>query len=420
MNPYIQSLRLRTLPLSISGIILGTGLAGFQNGLVFALALCTTLCLQILSNLCNELGDALKGTDTDQQGREAYGLQAGTITVQQMKTMIMLFIGLSMVFGTALVWTAFGTLFSEPSWVFLGLGALAIVGAIKYTLGKHSYGYIGLGDIGVFLFFGLLSTVGGYYLQTQTITAEIIWLGAAIGLPCVGVLNLNNIRDMSHDIEHGKRTFASLLGPVGARIYHTLLLVGCLAIFVCFGHWWTLAILPVWAWHLYYLYTHTERLDRHMPILMFTTLAVAVLALLPADFNRPSKVEQYKAEKHIQDSIRLEEQVRSLAYYESELERLMPVADSLIALFHYEKNDKYQDHGNYVVTGKNGVRILVRDDGKEILLYQNGKRMEHTDDPKYDQAEHLQIVILDIKELEKRIAKTSLEVQKYQKRLQKD
>ena len=116
----------------------------------------------------------------------------------------------------------------------------------------------------------------------------------------------------------------------------------------------------------------------------------------------------------------MEEQVRSLAYYESELERLMPVADSLIALFHYEKNDKYQDHGNYVVTGKNGVRILVRDDGKEILLYQNGKRIERTDDPKYDQAEHLQIVISDIKELEKRIAKTSLEVQKYQKRLQKD
>jgi len=279
MNPYIQSLRLRTLPLSVSGIILGTGLAGFPNGIVFALAICTTLSLQILSNLSNELGDALKGTDADQHGREAYGLQAGTITVPQMKNMILLFIGLSLLFGTSLVWTAFGTLNSEASWIFLGLGALAIVGAIKYTLGKHSYGYIGLGDVGVFLFFGLLSTIGGYYLQTQTLTWEIVACGAAIGLPCVGVLNLNNIRDMAHDIEYGKHTFASLLGPTGARCYHTLMLVGCLAIFAGYGHWWTLVIIPVWAWHLWYVWTHTDKLDKQMPVLMFTTLIVSILAL---------------------------------------------------------------------------------------------------------------------------------------------
>ena len=280
MNPYIQSLRLRTLPLSVSGIILGTGLAYPQvNGLVFALAICTTLSLQILSNLSNELGDAIKGTDTNQQGREAYGLQAGTITMPQMRNMILLFIALCIVFGTALIWTAFGTLFSEQSWVFLGLGALAIIGAIKYTLGKHSYGYIGLGDLGVFLFFGLLSTIGGYYLQTQTLTTEIVALGAAIGLPCVGVLNLNNIRDMQHDIEFGKRTLASLLGPIGARIYHTALLVGCLTIMVACDHYWTLAILPLWIWHLWFVWTHHQKLDKQMPILMFSTLIVAILCI---------------------------------------------------------------------------------------------------------------------------------------------
>ena len=279
MNPYIQSLRLRTLPLSVSGIILGTGLAGFQNGMVFGLAICTTLSLQILSNLSNELGDTMKGTDADQHGREAYGLQAGTITMQQMRNMILLFIGLCVVFGTSLVWTAFGTLNSEASWIFLGLGALAIVGAIKYTLGKHSYGYIGLGDVGVFLFFGLLSSIGAYYLQTQTLTWEIVACGAAIGLPCVGVLNLNNIRDMAHDIEYGKHTFASLLGPTGARCYHTLMLVGCLAIFAGYGHWWTLVIIPVWAWHLWYVWTHTDKLDKQMPVLMITTLIVSILAL---------------------------------------------------------------------------------------------------------------------------------------------
>ena len=280
MNPYIQSLRLRTLPLSVSGIILGTGLAYPQvNGLVFALAICTTLSLQILSNLSNELGDAIKGTDADQKGREAYGLQAGTITMPQMRNMILLFIALCIVFGTALIWTAFGTLFSEQSWVFLGLGALAIIGAIKYTLGKHSYGYLGLGDLGVFLFFGLLSTIGGYYLQTQTLTAEVIALGAAIGLPCVGVLNLNNIRDMQHDIEFGKRTLASLLGPIGARIYHTALLVGCLTIMVACDHYWTLAILPLWIWHLCFVWTHHQKLDKQMPILMFSTLIVAILCI---------------------------------------------------------------------------------------------------------------------------------------------
>ena len=273
MNPYIQSLRLRTLPLSVSGIILGTGLAWkispdliheWRGIIVFCLAILTTLSLQILSNLSNELGDALKGTDQEQHGREAYGLQAGKITEGQMKGMIWLFLGFCVVFGILLIYSAFGTLTSVQS-----LG----------TLGKHSYGYIGLGDLGVFLFFGLLSTVGGYYLQIQNLTAEIFWCGAAIGLPCVGVLNLNNIRDMQNDRAHGKRTFASLLGERGGRVYQTLLLVGCLAIFCIYGHWWVLCIIPVWGWHLRYVWSHTEKLDKQMPVLMFSTLIVAILAL---------------------------------------------------------------------------------------------------------------------------------------------
>ena len=287
MNPYIQSLRLRTLPLSISGIILGTGMAWREMGCqpsavsiqIFVLAILTTLSLQILSNLSNELGDAIKGTDQEQHGREAYGLQAGKITEGQMKGMIWLFFGLCVVFGILLIYSAFGTLFSTQSLGFLLLGAFAIVGAVTYTLGKHSYGYIGLGDVGVFLFFGLLSTVGGYYLQVQNLTAEIFWCGAAIGLPCVGVLNLNNIRDMQNDRAHGKRTFASLLGERGGRVYQTLLLIGCLAIFCVYGLWWVLCIIPVWGWHLRYVWSHTEKLDKQMPVLMFSTLIVAILAL---------------------------------------------------------------------------------------------------------------------------------------------
>ena len=289
MNPYIQSLRLRTLPLSVAGIIMGTGLAvpdwrleigDWRFWSVFGLAVLTALCLQILSNLSNELGDALKGTDADQHGRAAYGLQSGTITVKQMERMIGLFIGLSIISGCALIYSAFGTLNSDQSWIFLGLGALAIIGAIKYTLGKHSYGYMGLGDLGVFLFFGLLSTCGAYYLQTQTLTAEVFSCGVAIGLPCVGVLNLNNIRDMTNDRKHGKRTLASLMGEKGGRIYHSCLLAACLVIFVLYGHWWTLLVCPVWAWHLWYVWSHDDHLDRQMPVLMFSTLAVSILACL--------------------------------------------------------------------------------------------------------------------------------------------
>jgi 1,4-dihydroxy-2-naphthoate octaprenyltransferase len=283
MNPYIQSLRLRTLPLSMSGIVLGTGLAGWLDWYVFVLAICTTLSLQILSNLSNELGDAQKGTDSDQHGRAAYGLQAGTITTRQMKGMIGLFIGLCVVFGTALVLTAFRPWSSKLGEVciFLVLGLLAIIGAMTYTLGKHSYGYMGLGDLGVFLFFGLLSTMGSYYLQAQTLTWEAFGCGVAIGLPCVGVLNLNNIRDMNNDRAHGKRTFASMLGTKGGKIYHTCLLVTSLILFAVWGHYLALLIVPVWAWHIVYIWRNEgSALDIQMPVLMFSTLVVSGVAWL--------------------------------------------------------------------------------------------------------------------------------------------
>lgn len=287
ITTYIRSFRLRTLPLSMSGIILGYGLAWPLVGAsahalcVFALAILTTLSLQILSNLSNELGDAQRGTDADQHGRAAYGLQAGTITEREMRMLIALFVGLSVLNGTALVWTACGTLLSLEALAFLCLGALAIVGAMTYTLGRHNYGYVGLGDLGVFLFFGLLSTMGSYYLQVHTLTLEVCLAAVAIALPIVGVLNLNNIRDMDNDRLHGKRTFAMWLGKRGARVYHTLLLALCLLIFALLGRFWPLCILPVWIGHVLYIWRHEDHsLDRQMPVLMFTTILVAILAIL--------------------------------------------------------------------------------------------------------------------------------------------
>lgn len=134
--------------------------------------------------------------------------------------------------------------------------------------------------------------------------------------------------------------------------------------------------------------------------------------------SKPSRVQQYKEEKHQRDSIRLVEQERSMAYYQILLDSLTTQADSLTALFTYERNEKYQDHGYFVTRGRNGLRILVRDDGKDLLLYREGKRIASANDGMLDRAQHLQIVIRDIDELEERIRKTSLEIQKYQKRLQ--
>lgn len=287
MRDYIRSFRLRTLPLSVSGIILGTGLAvatteiNLHFYLVFFFALMTTLCLQILANLCNELGDFRKGTDESQTGREKYGLQAGRITEQQMKICIYTFVGLSVVFGSMLVFFSFGTLFSIPSIIFLGLGLAAIVGAITYTLGKHPYGYHGMGDLGVFLFFGLLSTMGAFYLQTETMTLRVVLAAIAISMPIIGVLNLNNIRDIENDIRYGKRTLAVRLGKTGSRVYQSVLLIGSMILFACIGAYYPLVFAPVFLHHIVYLFKHDgHELDRLLPILSITTLLIAFLAIL--------------------------------------------------------------------------------------------------------------------------------------------
>ena len=287
LKTIIRSFRLRTLPLSMSGIVLGSGMSYSLVEdkkyffIVFCLAIITTLCLQILSNLSNELGDALKGTDADQHARAAYGMQAGEITANQMKMLIGIFVALSIIFGSALVWYSFSTLADWRALLFLCFGLLAILGAMTYTLGKHNYGYRGLGDLGVFLFFGLMSVMGSFYLQAKTMTVEVVVAAVAIAMPIVGVLNLNNIRDMDNDIAHGKRTLAGKLGKTGAKIYHTVLLVTCFALFVYLKRYYTLFVLPVMVWHLIYIFTHQEaELDKQMPVLMFSTIAIAFLACI--------------------------------------------------------------------------------------------------------------------------------------------
>jgi 1,4-dihydroxy-2-naphthoate octaprenyltransferase len=199
---YIKTFRPRTLPLSVSGIVLGSLLAaseGHFNVRIFILAILTTLSLQILSNVSNELGDAQKGTDTADRKGPAYVLLSGALTQKDFYRLIAIFGLLSVVFGSLLVYVSLDYFFSKEGLIMLAFGGLAVLASITYTLGKNPYGYKGWGDLFVFLFFGLLSTLGSYFLQCGQLPLLLLLPASACGFLITGVLNLNNIRDMETD-----------------------------------------------------------------------------------------------------------------------------------------------------------------------------------------------------------------------------
>jgi len=224
---WIEAFRLRTLPLAVSTILTGSFLAvadGKYRGWVIALSLLTTLFLQILSNLANDYGDAMKGTDNAERVGPQRAVQSGQITPQQMKSAIIVFAMLSFISGLVLLYVALGNRFAEALF-FLFLGVGAIVAAIKYTTGNHAYGYKGWGDLFVFVFFGLVAVLGTYYLNALQLKWQLLLPAAAMGFLSTGVLNLNNMRDIDNDKVSGKHTVASRLGYGRARVYHALLII---------------------------------------------------------------------------------------------------------------------------------------------------------------------------------------------------
>lgn len=283
-------MRLRTLPLSLSGVILGVTLAADKTDVspwTAALIFLTTVCLQILSNLSNELGDTLSGTDSaDRQGPK-YALGSGDMTIGDIKKLILMFIGLCVISGLAMIQVSFGSLFKTESICLEALGAAAIVGAMKYTLGKNPYGYRGLGDVFVFIFFGLVSVLGGYYVAARELPPLIMLLPAsAIGCFSVGVLNVNNIRDMKTDAVN-RVTVAIKLGMKGARIYQTILVTLGWALILVFcavydfapGHYIFIITIPLYIKHLQGVWTRSERaLDPMLPILVISTFFLSILA----------------------------------------------------------------------------------------------------------------------------------------------
>lgn len=238
IKAWISAARLRTLPLSVSGILVGSFYAfsqGLINWLILGLSLLTTLGLQVLSNFANDYGDGVKGTDNENRIGPQRALQSGAITPLQMKRGIIITSVLTLVSAVALIYVSFGRDNFGYSVFFFVLGLGAIAAAIKYTVGSSAYGYRGLGDIFVFIFFGLVSVLGCYFLYTKIIDPLLILPAIAIGLLSVAVLNLNNMRDIVSDAMSGKRTLVVQMGSYNAKVYHFVVILTALILTLVFA-----------------------------------------------------------------------------------------------------------------------------------------------------------------------------------------
>ncbi len=289
VRAYITSFRLRTLPLSLSGVLLGSLLAasdGFFKTTTFVWAMLTTVALQILSNLANEVGDLTKGTDNEHRLGPIRSAQSGALSMREMVQAMIVFGVIAIITGSLLIYEAFRDLLNWKSIALFIAGGASIVAAVKYTVGKSAYGYRGLGDLFVFIFFGVVSVMGSYFAMSGVLPWICVLPAAAIGFLSSGVLNMNNIRDIENDSVCGKRTIPVILGIQGAKIYHfviTLLAVICLVLYsMLHSAGWTgylfLLTLPLLVMHLKSVYRGEGRaLDSQLKFLSITTLLIALL-----------------------------------------------------------------------------------------------------------------------------------------------
>ncbi len=225
---WLRAFRFRTLPLSVSGIIAGSGIAlhdGFWNWYIFMLSLSTTVLFQIVSNLANDLGDSMKGTDNEHRVGPVRSVQSGLISMQAMKIAVGIFSLLSLFSALLLIFYAARNLDQQLIYFYILLAILCVIAAITYTVGKKAYGYRGLGDLMVFIFFGLVSVLGVYPLFANHLPIDILLPASSIGCLSVAVLNLNNLRDRENDERSNKRTLVVVLGEKKSKVYHVLLIV---------------------------------------------------------------------------------------------------------------------------------------------------------------------------------------------------
>ena len=283
------SARLRSLPLSVSGVLLGSGAAygaGVFRADIFALALLTTLLFQILSDYANDYGDAVKGTDDDGRLGPRRAIQTGQMSAEQMKRVIVATALLSALCSLALSVLAFGERFYLVL-LCLALGGASIYAAIRYTVGAGAYGYKGFGDVFVFLFFGLLSVLGSYFLYARSLDAALLLPACACGMLSTAVLNLNNMRDVQNDALKGKRTIPVRIGLRAAKRYHFALIAGGAGLMLCYSllHGeqgvkllYVISFLPL-IWHLIFVSRVREcrDFDGQLKVVALSTFAMSAL-----------------------------------------------------------------------------------------------------------------------------------------------
>ena len=290
LKMWWETARPKTLPLALASIFTGSALGywanpqGF-NGLVMALCLLTTILLQVLSNFANDYGDHQKGSDTEERIGPLRGIQKGVISAKELKWGLILMVVASFLSGSFLIGIAYENL--SDLFAFAGLGILAIVAAITYTVGAKPYGYMGLGDISVLVFFGLLGVGGTYYLQTHSIDSHIILPAIGSGLLASAVLNINNLRDIEQDAKAGKNTLAVRLGAYKGRVYHCILLsvaaLCYLAFAVAMAISWTnylfVLAIPLLAKHAIFVY-HSQQPSELRPMLAQMSMISLLINIL--------------------------------------------------------------------------------------------------------------------------------------------
>ena len=302
MKHWIEAARLRTLPLSVSGIIVGSMYALAHptdailtptevfNWRLFGFAILTTLGLQILSNFANDYGDGMKGTDNEDRVGPKRAIQSGVITPEAMKRAIIITSVLTLLSAMLLIYFAFTDTNIGYSLFYLVLGILAIASAIRYTIGSKAYGYSGYGDLFVFVFFGLVSTLGVNFLYSKQLDFELFLPATAIGLLSVGVLNLNNMRDEASDKKSSKNTIVVKIGGAKAKIYHYFLIITAMVLVLVFAiidhfhfdqYLFLLAYIPLTK-HLITVYKNQDprALDPELKKLALSTFALSVLLAL--------------------------------------------------------------------------------------------------------------------------------------------
>lgn len=282
-------MRLRTLPLSTAGIVLGIMMACAGHSVswyVIVLTILTTISLQILSNMSNELGDWLNGVDGAGREGPKYGIESGGLTEDEMRSCIRIMVMICCILGVGMIRASFETILRIESECLIVLGAAAIWAAMHYTLGNKPYGYRGLGDIFVFIFFGLVPVSGGYYVCSHQLDLWTLMPGTAIGMFSVGVLNVNNIRDMKSDAAN-RVTVPLKLGEKHAKIYHTILIAVGWIVMLLFTLIRTNGILPfmyvltlpLYIKHLSGVWKRSDReLDPMLPMLVISTFIFSLLA----------------------------------------------------------------------------------------------------------------------------------------------